>query len=172
MKNYAKLIFNVNKLDDADIENTHGFFRRMVFIPFEVTIAKAQQDKRLHKKLLENKAGIMNWIVDGIIEVVSKEEIFLSEKCENFLQNFKKESSPIQLFLENVDLVKTLAHENAVIDFQQVYEMYREFCKLQGEKPVAQRSLNADLKRLGFERTRRKHGYVWFAQLKPSKEES
>jgi len=172
MKNYAKLIFNVNKLDDADIENTHGFFRRMIFIPFEVTIAKAQQDKRLHKKLLENKAGIMNWIVDGIKEVVSMEEIFLSEKCENFLQNFKKESSPIQLFLENVALVKTLPDDKSVIDFQQVYEMYREFCKQQGEKPVAQRNLNADLKRLGFERIRRKHGYVWFAQLKPSKEES
>ena len=28
MKNYGKLIFNVNKLDDADVENTHGFGRK------------------------------------------------------------------------------------------------------------------------------------------------
>lgn len=52
-----------------------------------------------------------------------------------------------------------------MIDFQQVYDMYRDFCKKQGEKVVEQRSLNADLKRLGFERKRRKQGNVWFAKI-------
>jgi len=169
MKNYAKLIFNVNKLDDADIENTHGFFRRMVYIPFEVTITKEQQDKKLHKKLLENKTGILNWLIEGMKEVIANEEIYLSYKCENFLENFKKESSPIQLFLEDSNLEKTSKENNETIDFQQVYEMYREFCKKQGERAVAQRNLNADLKRLGFERKRRKQGNVWFATIKSQK---
>jgi len=166
MKNYAKMIFNVNKLDDGDVENTHGFFRRILCIPFEVTIRKELQDKNLHKKLLENKAGIMNWIVEGIEEVIANEEIFMSEKCKNFLDNFKKEASPIQLFLEDSRLIATPVGDNEIIDFQQVYEMYREFCKKQGEKVIAQKNLNADLKRLGFERTRRKQGYVWFAKIK------
>lgn len=165
MKNYAKMIFNVNKLEDGDVENTDGFFRRIVCIPFETTIPKELQDKNLHKKLLEDKAGIMNWIVEGIEEVVINESVFLSEKCENFLDNFKKEASPIQLFLEESGLVPTAPSNNEVIDFQQVYDMYRDFCKKQGEKVVEQRSLNADLKRLGFERKRRKHGNVWFAKI-------
>jgi len=168
MTNYAKLIFNVNKIDDADVENTHGFFRRIIYVPFYVTISKEQQDKNLHKKLLENKAGILNWIIEGIEEVILNEEIYLSEKCENFLDDFKKEASPIQLFLEDSGLEKASIEENEVIDFQQVYEMYRDFCKKQGEKAVAQRNLNADLKRLGFERRRRKQGNVWFAKIKSS----
>ena len=166
MKNYAKQIYNVNKLDDADVENTGGFFRRILTIPFEVIIPKELQDKNLHKKLLDNKAGIMNWIIEGVEEVVANEEIFVSEKCKNFLDNFKKDASPIQLFLEDSRLVATPVGDNEVIDFQQVYEIYREFCKKQGEKAVAQRNLNADLKRLGFERTRRKQGNVWFAKIK------
>lgn len=165
MINYAKLIFNVNKLDDATIENTHGFNRRLLIIPFEAVISKEQQDKNLHKKLLENKAALMNWIIEGIEEVLKNEEIFISDKCENFLDNFKKESSPIQLFLEESHLVQTTRDSNETMDFQHVYEMYREFCKKQGEKAVVQRSLNADLKRLGFERTRRKQGNVWFAKI-------
>jgi putative DNA primase/helicase len=165
MKNYGKLIFNVNKLDDADVENTNGFGRRLLFIPFEHVIEKKDQDKNLHKKILENKTGIMNWIVEGIEEVLKNEEIFMSEKCENFLDNFKRESSPIQLFLADSNLVPTLEELNETIDFQQMYEMYREFCKKQGEKAVAQRNLNADLKRLGFESKRRKQGNVWFAKV-------
>jgi len=58
MKSYAKLIFNVNKLDDADVENTNGFGRRLLFVPFEQVIEEKEQDKNLHKKLLENKTGI------------------------------------------------------------------------------------------------------------------
>lgn len=164
MTNYAKLIFNVNKIDDADIENTHGFFRRMTYIPFEVIITKEQQDKKLHKKLLKNKAGIMNWLVEGMNEVIANEEIYLSRKCENFLENFKKESSPIQLFIEDSNLEKISEVSGLTIDFQQMYEMYREFCKKQGERAVPQRTLNADLKRLGFKRKRRKQGNVWFAK--------
>ncbi len=166
MKNYAKMIFNVNKLDDGDVENTQGFFRRILCIPFGVTIPKELQDKNLPKKLLENKTGIMNWIVDGILEVVANEEIFVADECANFLENFKKEASPIQLFIEDSGLSVTSVDNNEVIDFQKVYEMYREFCKKQGERPVAQRSFNADLKKLGFERARRKQGNVWFATIK------
>jgi putative DNA primase/helicase len=50
MKRYAKLIFNINKIDDADVELTVGFFRRMVFIPFEVLLSDDQKDPDLHKK--------------------------------------------------------------------------------------------------------------------------
>ncbi len=165
MKNYAKLMFNVNKLDDADVENTHGFHRRMIFIPFLIIILKEMQDKDLHKKLLENKAGIMNWIIEGILEVIANKEIFISSECENFLDDFKKEASPIQLFIEDSHLVPTSQDLNETMDFQQVYEMYREFCKKHGEKAIEQRKLNADLKRLGFERKRRKKGNIWFAKV-------
>ena len=107
----------------------------------------------------------MNWIIEGIEEVLINEEIFVSEKCENFLDNFKRESSPIQLFIEVSNLTSTDLGGTETIDFQQMYEMFREFCKKQGEKAVAQRNFNADLKRLGFEFKRKKQGNVWFARV-------
>ena len=165
MKHYAKLIFNVNKITDADIENTHGFFRRIVFIPFDVTIPKEKQDKKLHKKILQNKAGVLNWIIKGIEEVIKNEEIYMSEKCENFLENFKKEASPIQLFISVSGLIKKDKGSKEVIGNQELYDLYREFCKKQGEKPTTQRAFNADLKLLGFESIRRNRGWVWFAKI-------
>ena len=40
---YAKLIFNCNELP-KDVEQTRGYFRRFLIIPFEVTIPEAEQD--------------------------------------------------------------------------------------------------------------------------------
>lgn len=165
MTHYAKMIFNVNKLDDADVESTHGFFRRIIFIPFEVTITNANQDVRLHKKILENKSGVINWIVEGINEVIKNQEIFMSAKCANFLDNFKKESNPILLFIEDYKIIKTVGQNGEVLSFQRLYDTYRVFCKKQGEKAITQRQLGAELKRLGFESTRRKQGNVWFAKF-------
>ena len=53
MTDYAKLIFNVNRMDSANIEHTHGFYRRLLIIPFNVTIPDDEQDRDLHKKFLK-----------------------------------------------------------------------------------------------------------------------
>ena len=134
MKDYAKLIFNVNKINDADIENTYGFFRRMIFIPFEVTISPEKQDKDLHKKLLVNKAGILNWIIEGLQEVIKNQEIYQSKKCEHFLANWKKEASPIQLFLDEHGIEQTAESTTKTISFAEMFKMYGRFCKAQNEK--------------------------------------
>jgi putative DNA primase/helicase len=60
MRDYAKLIFNVNRMDSANIEHTHGFYRRLLIIPFNQTIAEDKQDRDLHTKILANKAGVLN----------------------------------------------------------------------------------------------------------------
>jgi putative DNA primase/helicase len=61
MSDYAKLIFNVNRLDNANIEHMHGFYRRILIIPFEKMIAD-DQVKLLHKKILSNKVGVLGRI--------------------------------------------------------------------------------------------------------------
>jgi putative DNA primase/helicase len=160
MKNYAKLIFNLNKIDDADVESTIGFFRRMVFVPFEKTIKPEQQDKNLHKKILENKAGVLNWILQGLFEVISNNEIFISKSCNSFLENFRKESNISLRFVEHENLRTS---DTETISFQTIYERFRIYCKNQGEAILTQRVFNSELKKLGFKSTRRSNGFVWFA---------
>lgn len=60
MTDYAKLIFNVNRMDSANIEHTDGFKRRLAIIHFAITIDEKDQDRDLHKKILTNKAGVLN----------------------------------------------------------------------------------------------------------------
>lgn len=160
MKNYAKLIFNLNRIDDADTESTIGFFRRMIFIPFEVTIKPEFQDKNLHKKILENKAGILNWILEGTQEVTKNKEIFISKECHNFLERFRKESNPIIRFVEEVSLFKS---SNELISFQSLYEQFCSFLKQQGEKLLTQRYFNSEMKKLEYKSIRKATGNHWYA---------
>lgn len=160
MKNYAKLIFNLNKIDDADVESTIGFFRRMVFIPFEITIKSEDQDKNIHKKILQNKSGVLNWLVEGIEEVLKNQEIFISKRCEDFLENFKKESNLAIRFIEEVDLRQSTEE---TMSFKSLYESFIYFCKEQGEKPLSQKHFNAELKKIDYEFERKTHGNVWYA---------
>ncbi len=160
MKKYAKLIFNLNKIDDADVETTIGFFRRMIFIPFETRILPEKQDKNLHKKILSNKAGILNWILDGVQEVLNNEEIFISKQCNNFLEKFQEDSNLTFRFVDEYEISKSY---NKTIPFQELYQSFLQFCKDQGEKPFTQRNFNSELKKLGFNSVRRNGGNVWFA---------
>lgn len=166
MKNYAKLIFNLNKIDDADTESTIGFFRRMIFIPFEVTIKSENQNKNLHKKILENKAGILNWILRGTQEVMKNKEIFQSKQCNDFLEKFRKESNPIIRFVEEVSLDKS---SNKLISFQSLYEQFCYFLKQQGEKQITQRQFNSELKKLEYKSIRKSTGNHWYSFYKASK---
>lgn len=165
MKDYAKLIFNINKLEDASVENTDGFFRRIIVIPFEISIPPERQDKRLHNKLLKNKSGIINWILEGLEEVRKNEAIFESDKCKEVVENFKKTASPIQSFIEELEIKIATEESNENISFKDMFERYKKYCDSNKEKHTPQRVFNADLKRLGFLFKKRKQGNVWFAKF-------
>jgi len=175
MRDYAKLIFNLNKIDDAAIEHSFGFFRRMVFIPFNVTIPPEEQDVSLHHEILENKSGVLNWILEGLKEVQTNKRLFISDECNNFLDNWKNDSSPIITFLNENGIEARTQEENKTVSFVDMFSKYKSFCKKWNEKAMRKIEFNAELKLYGFERTRRNRGNVWFAEIvdnRPSSQES
>lgn len=160
MKKYAKLIFNLNKIDNADTESTIGFFRRMIFIPFEKTITEDKQDKTLSYQISQNKSGILNWILEGTREVLTNKEIFVSQKCTDFLDNFKKESNLSIRFAEEYALTPS---NTETISFQVMYDKFVKFCKDEGEKKtdITKTIFNKELKKLNFTSRRATGGMVW-----------
>ena len=162
MKKYAKLMVNLNRIDDANVESTIGFFRRMVFIPFEQTIAREQQDKLLHIKILENKAGVLNWILQGTQEVLKNREIFISQRCYDFLEDFRKESNLVIRFTEERSLVPS---STETIPFQDMYDYFVDFCKKNGEVAMKKKAFNNEFRKLKFKEDRKRQGMVWFASF-------
>ena len=155
MSDYAKLIFNVNRLDNANIEHTHGFYRRILIIPFEKTIADSDQDKSLHKKILANKAGVLNWIIAGAEQVIANEDIFISEECQKFKAKFIKETDSAALFIDAAGYASCTAGSKVLLS--ELYTDYKWFCNEDGYKFLGQTNFSKRLVALGYERD--KAGY-------------
>lgn len=154
IRNYAKLIFNVNRLDNTNIEHTHGFIRRILIIPFTKTIPDYKQDKNLHKKILEDKAGILNWMIDGAKSVIKNEGILESDECRKFKSTFIKESDSVALYLENEGYIKS---DLETVLLSKLYEEYKLFCVNDGYTKLGKKNFAKRIEALGYERVKAAH---------------
>jgi putative DNA primase/helicase len=101
---YAKLIFNANELP-KDTEQTDAFFRRFIIIPFNVQIPEAEQDKELHRKIIDNElAGVFNWILAGLKRLLSNRKFTECIAIETTLKRYRTESDSVQMFLDEKQL--------------------------------------------------------------------
>jgi putative DNA primase/helicase len=45
----------------------HGIWRRIKLIPFTTTIPEEKMDRHLERRLLEERPGILNWLMEGAL---------------------------------------------------------------------------------------------------------
>jgi len=168
MSSYAKLIFNVNRLDNANIEHTHGFYRRILILPFNKTIAEAKQDKSLHKKILTDKSGVLNWIIAGAERVITNEEIFISEECRKFKAKFIKETDSVALFLDDFNYE---ASEISFVYLANLYADYKSYCIDDGYRALGKNNFAKRLQAIGINRRKDNHnkdGFNIVRRFQPS----
>lgn len=158
MTDYAKLIFNVNKMDSANIEHTNGFYRRLLIVPFNKTIPTEKQDRDLHTKILKDKAGVLNWIIAGAEQVIQNRDIFISAECENFKAQFLKETDSVAMFEEHFreTMTRTIYFETV----NDSHRDYKSFCIDAGYKPLGRTNFTKRMETLGFEKRKLKDGWM------------
>lgn len=158
MDDYAKLVFNVNKMDSANIEHTHGFHRRLVVIPFNNTVPRERQDRDLHTKILANKAGVLNWIIEGAERVIKNRNIFVSEGCEAFKKQFIKETDSVAMFEEHIKDEMPGTRYNKTV--KTAYGEYKVFCIDAGHRyPVGRTEFSRRMESLAFIKSKRQDGW-------------
>jgi putative DNA primase/helicase len=146
-----------NRMDSANIEHTHGFYRRLLIIPFNQTIAENKQDRDLHTKILANKAGVLNWVVEGAREVIKNRDIFISEECRNFKARFLRETDSVAMFEDHIK-----EELQGDIYFETVADSYREykaFCLEAGHKPLGRNNFTKRMEALEFEKNKKNDGW-------------
>lgn len=160
MIDYAKLIFNVNKMDSANIEHTHGFYRRLLVIPFGVTIADNEQDRDLHTKILQNRAGVLNWIIAGAERVVFNRDIYVSAECSAFKARFIKETDTVAMFEEQF-IKESMGGEGYYRLVSDSYADYKAYCLDAGYKfPLQRNNFSKRMEDFGFEKLKIEKGWI------------
>ena len=143
MDHYAKLCFNCNELP-KDFDHSNAYFRRLLIIPFMITIPEAEQDKTLAQKIIRNElAGVFNWIIDGLRRLLKTEQFTSSKTVKDLLENYKRESDSVVCFIGEFSEIVGLSLKAAYGD----YRSYSIDC---GFKPLGRNNFARRLQTHGF----------------------
>lgn len=134
----------------------HGIWRRIRLIPFEVTIPKDQQDKKLPQKLQEELPGILAWAVEGCR---AWQQGGLQDPAEviDATQSYREEMDVLGDFIAECCVISRTAQATT----KALYAQYLKWCEENAERPLAKNPFSTRLKEKGFEQTRTKHARMW-----------
>jgi putative DNA primase/helicase len=167
VENYAKFIFNCNELP-KEVEHSHGFFRRFMIIPFQVTIPDKEQDKKLPEKIIRMElAGVFNWILEGLQRLLEREDFTDAAACNRMLDDYKKESDSVQMFLEDYNYKKSIG---VWLELKSFYADYKAYCIEDGCRPISKKNMKKRLISQGFEIVKKNVGLVIYVEVRPEEE--
>ncbi len=152
MTDYAKLAFNCNELP-RDFDHSNAYFRRLLIVPFRVTIPEHEQDKTLSNKIINSElAGVFNWIVEGLKRLLKAEKFTESRIVTDTLEGYKKESDSVAMFIDEEPNVIGSSLKTA-------YSGYRIYCLDSGSKPLGRNNFSKRLQTLGYIVEKQEYGF-------------
>lgn len=126
-----------------------GIWRRILMIPFNVTIPTDQIDKKLPEKLEAEMSGILNWAIEGCL-MWQKEGLGRPHSMIEATKAYKSEMDILEPFLEERCNVNPLLETEA----KELYYDYSRWCEEVGEFPLKNRSFYRMLETKGFKKSK------------------
>jgi len=137
----------------------YAIWRRMRLIPFEVTIAPAEQDRSLAEALEAELPGILNWAIEGWL-AWQRVGLQPPETILAATQEYRNEMDVLAPFITACCRVNPLGRATAA-------ELYAEYARWVAandiSNPLSQKRFGATLKERGFRNDRSDHsrGTIW-----------
>jgi putative DNA primase/helicase len=127
------------------IGTDNGIWRRIVLIPFEVTINESDMDKNLIIKMKEEMSGILNWAIEGCKKWLIN-GLQVPEEVKEAIKNYRDEMDTIKCFINQV-LVHDELGKVSVTELNSIFQMW---CKDMGETNYSSWALPRRLKKEGY----------------------
>ena len=131
-----KFIFAMNNLPITD-DNSHGFHRRVIIIPFEKTITEENRDLNLSKKLKNEATGILNFMIAGMKRLIEKERFSQSKMIQKSLDDYNIEANNVAAFIDEYQIEAT---PSSHVENGELYSRYTKWCTNCGYKAVNKRN--------------------------------
>ena len=155
LRNKVRFIMNANELP-KETEQTNAYFERYLIVPFDTYIKTEDRDSELAKKIIINELpGIFNWLLEGLNRILKHKKFTYSEKADNALKEFRKQSDSVALFIDEFNYCTSSTNKVALTE---IYPKYKDFCREDNYKPCGKNKFSNRLENKGFERTRLNDG--------------
>ncbi len=152
ISDYGKLAAAFNILPRA--ENSFGFFRRLIILPYEVTIPKEEIDRQLATKLKGELPGIINWVLSALPALMQRGEFSPCASSDRALEHYRLQSDNVRLFLNEMCTVSEVA-----VKASDLYQAYRGYCYESSLKAIGKNKFYDRLEALD-------HAPVMYANIK------
>jgi len=136
-----KLVISGNHRPDIR-GGDEGIWRRVLLVPFTVQIPKTEIDRGLPEKLWAERAGILNWLVDGACNYLAG-GLEVPPAVRAATDDYREQSDPYSAFLTGACDITKEDFDTATPG--ELYEAFVKFCKGQGFYPVGISTFNKAL---------------------------
>lgn len=96
----AKHIFSMNEVPKIT-DKSYGFQRRPIVLMFHERFEGDRRDPELTQKLIKERAGIFNWMMEGLYIVLEKGDLYVPDVVARDTALFVKSTNPVLLFVDD-----------------------------------------------------------------------
>ena len=147
MRHYARQMFNCNTFPTT-VENTEGFWRSSLTIPFEQTISPQERDPDLASKIIAAELpGIMNWILEGTKRIIRNRKFSPCALADQTLEKYRIASNSTLSFLQDIGYKPG---NDESIQITELYSQYKVFCNDATRQPVNRTHFKENLAKAGY----------------------
>jgi putative DNA primase/helicase len=109
-----------------------AIWRRIWLFPFNETIGEDERDPNIMDKLSLEGSGILNWLLDGLSRYLERGHLSPPEKVLAATSRYRIDQDVLGQFIRDEMTLST----NATISRSTFYQVYRQWCEAEGEKPM------------------------------------
>ncbi len=125
-----------------------GIWRRFLLVPWGVNVPEEQQDKDLPAKLWAERAGVLNWILDGV-RVWLERGLIVPEAVMAATNGYRTDSDPLGRFI--AECVEPTPNES--VQASVMYEAYKAWCAANAERPWSLTAFGRAMPERGVEKS-------------------
>jgi P4 family phage/plasmid primase-like protien len=127
----ARLVFATNTLPRF-VDRSNGIWRRMIIIPFDVTIPEDRQNRKLASELKQELPGILNWSLNGLKRLRIRGCFKEPGRSAEFKRQYQQDMNPAKGFFEDY----CCEDDNGELEFENLYQEFTEYCRTNGQRPL------------------------------------
>ena len=137
---FARLVFAMNRMPRVK-DTSHGFYRRLLMVPFNRAFEGEDADRALSQKLTTQIDGVFRWALDGLDRLNRTGSFTEAAESARMLAAYKRANNPLVAFVQ--DCCELSPEADAGKDT--LYAEYREYCTEKGFSPASSETFFREL---------------------------
>lgn len=143
---YPKSVVALNGTPTTS-DYSQGYFRRLLLIPFSRTIDPSKVNLNLKEELKAERAGILNWVLEGMIRLRDNGHFTHSEAVIAAGNQYRTDSDSVASFIDEEGWKPSDKPDKTLADLFQIFEAWRQ---KMGYAGMTARKFSSRLRGLGI----------------------